>query len=225
MNRLIFNQIAKRINANKFHISSLTYYAILSIIPTFLLVKLLLNFFHLNYDNNYSYLFDYIKENQTFDIIVFSVITYMISRTFFFMYQNRFSTLKSLIFSFISSVFLVVFFACFIMSQSIRNPLLSILLKGVVTFLFCFLLLYFISKSNLKYSLIFSLSFSVISNIFIYFFISLTTFFLNYEKYYGVFAPFFLTILAIHLSIYLLYITYISSEEFTKISKIKFIKR
>lgn len=226
MNKVIAEMILKKLNSKKTNLllSSLSYYSILAIIPTLLVVTSLLKFLGLEIYLEYQDFFDLISLNMLSNTIISLVTLYMISRIFFVMLKDRFSLLKSLAFSIVFSLLLIIFLSSFLSTYLLQNNVLSIAIKVVLVFTFFFLLLYFISESNAKYSLIFSLVFSLVSNIFIYFFIIVTSFFINYENYYGILAPIFLIILAMNIFIYIARLAYISAEEFTKISRIKIIK-
>lgn len=227
MNRAILNLIIKKMNSssNRFLVSSLSYYAILAIIPTFLLLAIILENFNISILENYKNILDKLTINWAANSIIFLVIIYMISKTFFNAYNNKFSIIKSLLLSVISSIGLIIFLTLFLSTYTIPNNILSIALKVLLIFLFSLLLFYFTSQANFKYSCLFSFFLSIFSNIFLYFFLLSASFFINYENYYGILAPIFIIILAIHLFIYITFIAYISAEEFTKISKIKFVKR
>lgn len=227
MTKIIFDLLIKRItNKNtKLLISSLTYYSIISLIPTLLLTTLILDFFHLQINMDLTVIFNYIGGSfwSNFIIVFFSI--YLISRIFFVILKDRFSLPKSLIFSIAGSLLLIIFLVSFISSYLIENFYLENIIKLLLLFTLLFLIIFMVSKSNLKYSLIFSSAFSLVSLILFYGFFYAATFFINYENYYGILAPIFLIILAINLFINLIYITYIGAEEFTKISNIRFIKR
>ena len=225
MNKLILNSILKRIEKEKTKllISSLTYYAILAIIPTSVLSITLLNIFNRG-SNYYQILFSKLSLNLFSNIIISSITIYMISRIFFLIIREKKTLIKSLFYSILFAIVFVLMFTVFLYTTSIKNVYLNWSLKLTSIFLFSFSTIHFISKSKLKYSVIFSLLFCLISNIFIFIFTTATNFFINYESYYGVLAPIFLLILSLNLFIYMFIIAYISSEEFTNFSNIKIIK-
>lgn len=227
MNKLIFEMISKRINNKntKLIISSLTYYAILALIPTLLLTMLILKNLNLNIPYNYHNFLDKIMSDFFVDFFIVIVIFFMISRIYFFILKEKFSLSKSLVLSISFSLLSVSFLTLFITTYMINNFIVSNLIKASLLFCFFFILIYFSSISSLKYSLLVSLLFSLICNLFFYLFFYAATFFIGYENYYGFLAPVFLLILAIYLFIYISCIAYIGAEEFTKISKIKFVKR
>jgi hypothetical protein len=86
--------------------------------------------------------------------------------------------------------------------------------------LICLLL----DKNTLKFSMLFSLPFSLIINLFFYFFELISISFFSYETYYGLLSPIFLLILEIHIIIHIIYLYFLFSNTYTKISKIKVIK-
>ena len=226
MNKLILSLITKRLKQQKhnFLLTALTYYVVLAFIPTYLLTLFLLEQLGINVKTHWFLLDNLFATNWIANTSVSIVIFYMISRAFFILYQNRFSTIKSFFLTVLTSILLIIFLTFFVYSYAIDFPLLSITLRMILTCFFLFFIYYFTSISSLKYSIIFSCAFSVISNIFLYFFRIITSFFINYETYYGSFSPIFIIILTLHLLIYILYIGYVCAEEFTKISSIKFVK-
>lgn len=227
MNEIILKSIISKITnkKTKLYISTLTYYSIIAIIPTLVLSATILRIFNLEFYFQYKYIIDEITLSPLSNLIISLITLYMISRIFYILLKDRFSLLKSVVITIVFSLLLVLFLSLFFASYLVSNIYLSLTIKIILLFSFCFLLLYFTSNSKLKYNFIFSFFFSIISIIFINFFILITSFFINYENYYGILAPVFIIILALNLFIYLAYITYIGAEEFTKISSITIIKR
>ena len=226
MNKLILDSILKRINKkeSKLLIFTLSYYAILALIPTLFFSLFILDLFSLNTTQNFPNIFQYIYKNNFTNLTVICIIIYMLFRIFFIISEKRFSILKSSILSLIFSIIFIASLSLFFTTYIFKNNLISILIKIILIFLFLFALIQIFSYSKIKYSFIFSASFSIVANLFIYIFTLATKFFINYESYYGILAPIFIVVLAIHLLIYIFFIAYIGAEEFTKISKIKFIK-
>lgn len=226
MNRLIFNSILKRIEKKetKLIISSLTYYAILAIIPTIILSVIILKFFNVSSYLKYEEAIQKFSLN-TFPNIILSLVTiYMISRAFYLILKSKYSLIKSVIYSMLFALMFILFSTSFLYILSIRNIISGVFLKSALTFAFSFIIIHFLSTSKLRYSIIVSFFFSIVSNVFIFIFTSATTFFLNYENYYGIFAPIFLLILALNLFLYITAIAYICAEEFTFFSNIKILK-
>ena len=101
MNKIILDCIYKRIKdkKTKFIASTLSYYAIISIIPTLnlstFILKTLFSKTYINYQSILDF-FDY----TTFSNLFISIITlYMISKLFFILLKNHKSTIKALILS------------------------------------------------------------------------------------------------------------------------------
>lgn len=226
MNKIILDRILKKLSKKqtKMLIFSLSYYAVLSLFPTILLLYNLLDSISLNsrlyFFDNYQYLLS----KNFINITVFCIIIFMISRMFFLLLHERFSLKKSLVFSLIFAISFILFLCSFFLSFLLENIFFSICVKFLLIFVFILSLLVVISEANLKYSLWFSFGFSIISLFYIYFFSLISNYFLDYENIYGILAPFFIVILELHLYIYLIFLSYIGAEEFTKISRIKFIK-
>ena len=227
MNKFILDRMLVRFKNQKtqFMISSLSYYAILALIPTFLIAITIAKFFNLQLNLQHLYFFENITINWSLNITIFIVIITMISRCFLSFYKAKFQLIKAIILSIISSVFVIAFFTFFLITNTINNTFFNFTFKILMTLFFLLILFLFTSDSNFKYSLLFSLTFSIILNLIFNCFLLAASFLLDYELYYGLLAPFFLLIIAINLSIHLIYIGYICAEEFTKISKIKFVKR
>ena len=202
-------------------ISSLTYHSIIALIPTMLLTMLILNYLNLNITLNIEEIFTYIGRDLISNLIIASFTIYLISRAFFILFKERFTLLKSLLFSISGSIFIIVFSTSFLMTYLIQNSYLEPLVKLVVIFIFFLTINTVMSEANFKFSLLFSLSFSSISFLMFYFFFNVGKSLLNYENYYGILAPIFLIILAINLFIYIVYFSYIGAEEFTINSNIK----
>lgn len=226
MNKLILDMIVKRLKKtdSKLLISSISYYAFLAIIPTIIFSISIVKFFNLDIDSTYLKIIDIISINPLSNTLIFFIVTYMISRIFYVILRKKFKTLKSLLFSFLFSFVLIFFFVIFFTLYRL-NIVLSLLFKFILVFILLFLILHISSEAKLKYSLLFSLSFSLVINTFLYLFSIVSYFFIDYNQYYGIFAPIFLSILTIHLTIYIVYIAYICAEEFTKISNIKILKK
>jgi uncharacterized BrkB/YihY/UPF0761 family membrane protein len=148
----------------------------------------------------------------------------MISRIFLIVLKYQFAIVKSILISLGLSLLSIAFLSTFLLTFIIENQYLKLTIQALITFIFLFIIIYALSKANLKYSLLFSIGAAITSNILIYMFFIITKFFIHYENYYGLLAPIFLIILAIHLFIYLVFIFFIGAEEFTKISSIKFVK-
>ena len=205
-------------------ISTLTYYFLLAIIPTFLLLNLLLKSIHfsslnLPFINAFSYDFSF-----SFIISLLLITLCLLSRVFFTFLQTKrsikYSFLYSLLLSFAFFVLLTLFLCTFLLENSfIKHVFLFILLT--ITLIIISVV---INVKVLKYSLIFSSPFSIIICCFLYLFEAFSTQFLQYENYYGLLAPLFIFILEINLVIYLIYSYYLLSETYTKISNIKIIK-
>jgi len=227
MNKLILNRIIKRItNKNdRLLISSLSYYSILALIPTILLTTLILKTFNIPIYIKYQSFFNLISINFISNFFIVIITIYMISRVFLLLLKKHFSTIKSLSFSIALSISMIIFLTLFFTSYTIANSFFSNTIRFILIMLFFLTISLWLSTSSFKYSLLFSIFYSIISNIFLQIFFYFATFFSNYEKVYGILSPMFIIILAIHLFIYITHIIYITSEEFTKISKIKFIKR
>lgn len=227
MEKLLIENILLRLKKTKTKllISSLSYYAILAIIPTLFLSTIILDFFNISLNLKYEFIFNKTGESMISGFIITGVVIYMISRVFLLLLKDKFSTLKSIIYSVLFSFVFIAIFTIFLSTYTLNSPYWNYLFKFLTIFILLFILLYFSSDSNYKYSLAFSLLFSLIINTFLFFFSIASTFFLNYENYYGLLAPIFIIFLAIKLIIYIIMFSYISSEEFTKISSIKFIKR
>ena len=226
MNELILKSISRKLTnkKSKLYLSTLSYYAIIALIPTIVLSSSILRIFNLEVYSKYKYLIDEISSNSFTNVTISVITIYMISRIFYTLLEGKFTTIKTIVLTLFFSVLLVLFLCLFLSTYLLSNMLLETILKISLICIFNFLILQFISNSNLKYSLIFSLSFSILNNIVIHFFTIVTYFFINYEVYYGALAPVFLMILGINIFILLTYISYIGAEEFTKISNIKIVK-
>lgn len=226
MNKIIFDMFVKEFQKTKTKLllSSLSYYAILALIPTLSLTTLILKFFEIPLYLENQEIFDSISINLISNILVSIVTIYMISRIFLIILKDKFSTIKSYLLSFAFSILLIIFLTLFLTSFTLTNNWISFSIKFLSVSFFLFLIIKIISKANYKYSLLFSLSFSLISNIFFYIFFIIASFFINYENYYGILAPIFLIILVIHILIFLFYTAFIGAEIFTKISNIKIVK-
>ena len=226
MNKFILDRLLIRFKnkQTQFMISSLSYYAILALIPTLLLTTTILNLFNIDVYLKYENILNSITINNFSNALVFIITLYMISRIFFTLLRTKFSLIKSVIFSIIFSIISILFLSLFFTTYVLKSNFISIVSKLTLMTIFFFLLIKFLSVSNLKYSVIFSISTSIISNIFIYAFSLIASFFINYEKYYGILAPIFIIILVIHIIINIVFFAFIGAEEFTKISKMKFVK-
>lgn len=226
MNEIILKLFIHRLSnpKTKLIISSLSYYAILALIPTFLLITIILKIFDVPIYLEYKYIFDKISISLISNTLVSVITIYMISRLFLIIIKEKFSPIKSIILSIIFSMLMIVFLTLFFSTYILANNYISALLKVIIVFLFLFSIILTFSRANFKYSIIFSLIASIVSNLLLYAFILSVSFFINYENYYGILAPIFLIILAIHLFIYIVCVAYIGAEEFTKISKIKIMK-
>lgn len=227
MENLLIQRIFFRMKETKTKllIFSLSYYAILAIIPTVFLTITILDFFKISIDFKYQFIYDKIGQNIISGLVITGVVIYMISRIFLLILKDKFSFVKSLIFSIILSLIFIVILTVFLSTYALSNIYLSSFIKFLLLFSFLFILLYFLSNSNMKYSLIFTTFFSLIISAFLYFFSIISAFFINYENYYGLLAPIFTIFLAINITIHIVSIAFIVSEEFTYISKIKIIKR
>lgn len=226
MNKFILDRMLVRFKNQKtqFMISSLSYYAILALIPTLLLTTTILKFFNINPYLKYQDFLDSISINNFSNLIVFIITLYMISRIFFVSIKAKFSTLKSIVLSIIFSIIIITFLGLFLSTYTLKTLIISIIMRFLLLTIFIFLIIQILSKSELKYSIIFSLITSIFSIIFISIFSLIASFFINYENYYGMLAPIFIIILIIHIFINIVIFAFICAEEFTKISKIKFIK-
>lgn len=226
MNEIILKLFTQRLSNHKIKliISSLSYYAILALIPTFLLITIILKTFDVPIYLEYKYIFDKISINLISNALVSFITIYMISRLFLIIIKEKFSPIKSIILSIVFSILMIAFLTLFFATYILTNNYISALLKILIVFSFLFSIILTFSRANFKYSMLFSIIASIVSNLLLYVFILSVSFFINYENYYGILAPIFLIILAIHLFIYIVCIAYIGAEEFTKISKIKILK-
>lgn len=226
MSIILINNLFKRLNNKNttLLIASFTYHSIISLIPTLLLTTLILNYLNIKMVLDLDFLFIHIGNNFWTNFLICFFSIYWISKNFFIILKERFSLIKSLIFSFFGSIIIILFLTSFISTYLIDNLPLSNLAKLLTLFAFLFTIINVISNANFKYSFIFSLSFSAVSLLLFHTFFNIANFFVNYEKYYGILAPIFLIILAIHLFIYIIYFAYVGAEEFTKISNIRFVK-
>ena len=227
MNGLIMRIIVSRINSKRsnFVVSSVSYYAILTLIPTFVISASVIEMIGFDLPKEYKYIFTNLTTSNISNIIIILLMFFMISKAFFSAFSNKFNSKKSLFLSIISTFTTITFLIFFLLSYTFKSPVLSFLGRVVFSAVFLFLTLKFMSKSNLKYSIIFSIIFSFFLNFLLKLFLLAAEFFINYERYYGVLAPIFIAILALHFTIYFTFIAYVCAEEFTKISKIKFVKR
>lgn len=226
MNKIIFDSIYKRITSSKtkFIASALSYYAIVAIIPTLILSIFILKTFNVNIPIIYQQILEKLSLNVFSNILISTITIYMISKVFFTILKNKKSAIKSLLLSITYSLISIAFISCFLFASVIKNTLIHFFIVNALIFSFLLVIICFSSTSKLRYSIISSLTFSVISYLFIYFFQIATSFFIDYENYYGVLAPIFLFILAIHIFIYISIYAYICAEEFTKISNIKILR-
>lgn len=226
MSIFLINNLFKRINSKNTNllIASFTYHSIISLIPTLLLTMLILNYLNIKMIFDLDFLFVHIGNNFWANFLICFFSIYWISKNFFIILKERFSLIKSLIFSFFGSLIIILFLTSFISTYLIDNIAVSNLAKLLTLFMFLFVIITTISSANFKYSFIFSLAFSAVSLLVFHAFFSIAIFFIDYEKYYGILAPIFLIILSIHLFIHIIYFAYIGAEEFTKISNIRFIK-
>lgn len=227
MEQLLIQRIILRIkdSKTKLLVSSLSYYAILAIIPTIFLTINVLNIFKVPLDFNHQFIRDKIGGNIVSGVVITGIVIYMISRAFLLIFKSKYPFIKSLIFSIILSIIFIIILTVFLATYTVSNLYLSNLIKILLLFIALLIFLYFVSNSNMKYSLIFSAFFSPTLATFFYFFAKISAFFIHYENYYGILAPIFIIFLAINIAINIISIAYISSEEFTYISKIKIIKR
>ena len=226
MNKLIFDSILKRIEKKetKLIVSSLTYYAILAIIPTIILSVVILKNFNLASYMKYENIIQKLSLNFFSNTLVSIVTLYMIARAFYLLIKNKYSFIKSLLFSSLFAILFIFFLTSFLYVFSIKSIVVNTILKFVLIFAFLFIVIHFLSSSKLRYSFIISLLFSLVLNVFIFIFSVATTFFIDYENYYGILAPVFILILAMNLFIYIVVIAYICAEEFTFFSNIKILK-
>lgn len=226
MNRFIFKLFFKRLTNPKTKLlhSSISYYSIISLIPTISFINIILANFNFKFYYKYSNIFTHINTNKFSNLLVSIITIYMISRIFLIVLKYQFAIVKSILISLGLSLLSIAFLSTFLLTFIIENQYLKLTIQALITFIFLFIIIYALSKANLKYSLLFSIGAAITSNILIYMFFIITKFFIHYENYYGLLAPIFLIILAIHLFIYLVFIFFIGAEEFTKISSIKFVK-
>ena len=225
MNILIFKSISKRFTIkSKLLISSLTYNAILALVPTIIITNKVLDFFSIQLPAKMMNAIDFSTPNSLTNSWVLVITFVMISRMFLTILKNKFSTFKSSSLSLLFSILLVAFLAIFLTSYALESTSISYTLRCFLIIIFMLITLIFFSKANLKYSIIFSFIFSAIINVLFYFLSVGFTYLIDYDNLYGILAPIFLAILTINIFIYITFFTYISAEEFTRISKIKFVK-
>lgn len=226
MNKLILNSIFKKLENknNKLLVSSLSFQAILAIIPTIISTSMILNFFDISIPENFSFLLILINKSWIPNSLVFLFSFYIISKLFYSILKVNYSFKKAIIFSAFSSLLTIAFLIAFFLTYILKNNLITILAKTSITFIFAFSIFEIFGRSSFKYNVIFSVLFSIISTTFIYIFSLVFFFFIEYEKYYGFLSPIFISIILVHYLIYIALTFYICSEEFTKFSKIKFIK-
>ena len=203
MNKFILDKLLFRFNdkQTKFKISSLSYYSILALIPTLILTVSILRFFRIEPPIKHQTFLSFLQINTLSSSIVFFITIFMLSRVFFILIKDKFSMKKSLFFALTFSLLMLIILSLFFMTYTIKNIYLNISLKLSILFCFFFLLIHFLSKSNIKYTLIFSSLTAFVSYSFFYLFSITTSFFVNYENYYGLLAPTFIIILGIHVFI------------------------
>ena len=202
-------------------ISAITYHSIISLIPTLLLTLLILDYLSIDIGINLDNIFIYIGGNLWTNLLIASFTIYLISRMFLILFKDKFSLIKSLFFSILGSIFTILFCTSFLLTYLIENNYLEPIFKLLVLLAFFLIVNLTLTPQNLKHSLLFSLPFSTISFLLFYFFFTLGKSLTNYENYYGILSPIFLIILAINSFIYIVYISYIITDEFTKNSIIK----
>jgi len=226
MNKAILSVFIKRLFDTKTNliISTLTYYFLLAIIPTFLLLNLLLEFIHIQPFNLPFKTLSSSNFSLSFTISLLLISLYLLSRVFFTFLQTKKSFKFSLLFSLLLSLATIILLSLLILTFIIKNHFLRLVFRVTILAITLILINLIIDMKNIKYSLIFSLPFSAIINVFFYIFELFSKQFLEYENYYGLLAPLFIFILEINIVIYLIYIYYLLTETYTKISSIKFIK-
>ena len=226
MTRYIFNLIFRSYQSRPSGIivASLTYNAILALIPTIILTLNLISPLSKEIP-----LYDLIENlsipNLVSNIFIFTIVFTMLIRLFLEPLKRKYSLVKALIFSLISAVMLVAAMSLFLITYIISNQVLQTITRILLAFIFSLFVLKLFTKSNLKYSFIFSLTLSVIFVIYINFFVLLTKYFIDYRPMYGILAPLFVIILGINGLIFILYFSSIASEQFTKISNVKILKK
>ena len=110
MENLLIQRIFFRMKETKTKllIFSLSYYAILAIIPTVFLTITILDFFKISIDFKYQFIYDKIGQNIISGLVITGVVIYMISRIFLLILKDKFSFVKSLIFSIILSLIFIL---------------------------------------------------------------------------------------------------------------------
>ena len=226
MNKIIFETILKRFNSNaRKHLTiSLTYYCILALLPTILILSLITSFFNISIIVKHDFFYSKDTLNFVPNIIFFATAIYLISRVFSVVYRQKNGPIKSFVISLAFSLISISFLTIFIFTFTIKSTYIKLFLQFMILCFFLFIIIRFFSYSSSRYALIFSAIFSPIAILLIYGFALVSQFFINYENLYGILSPLFLFIFLLNILINVASIFYISSEEFTKISKIKFIK-
>lgn len=226
MNKTILNAIIQDFlsHKTKLILCTLTYYTIIAFIPTFFVVSTLFEI--LNISTNISFLnsLDITLESNSYILILSIISLYLLSRIFFSFLEVRFELKKAFLYSFLLSFTFIVFLCFFVMSFMIKTSYLRTIFRIVSIAIGLLIISNFLEKKNFKYSLIFSIPFSLIINLFFYLFEITSSRFIAYENYYGFFAPLFVLILEIHIVIHIIYLYYLFTTIYTKISNIKFIK-